>query len=163
MRQRNCSEDMLRSGSLPPPGIISHKVKPQASSSVPAELSQSRQASCTQWPCQYQHSLEHQWVQWFNVSLNPEAEHPSSLWSDADLWEESWNHHQCCLSWSRILWPCNEVIYLFFYNKKGHIFLGILKGTFTYAVRSFLSHSLTCLQPGFISSPVVFRKLSRIT
>lgn len=75
--------------------------------------------------------------------------------------QESWNHHQCCLSWNRILWTCNEVI--FFLIKKGHIFLGILKGTFTYAVRSFLSHSLTCLQPSFISSPVVFRKLSGIT
>lgn len=160
---------MLRSGSLPPPGIISHKVKPQASSSVPAELSQSRQASCTQWPCQYQHSLEQQWVQWFSVSLNPEAEHPSSLWSDADLWEERSMFRKAEITTSV---ACPEVEYCeyamkwfiyFFLNKKGHIFLGILKGTFTYAVRSFLSHSLTCLQPGFISSPVVFRKLSRIT
>jgi len=44
----------------------------------------------------------------------------------------------------------------------GHIFLGMIKGSFTCAIRSVLSDFPTCLKPNFNFGPVVSGELSGV-
>lgn len=97
-------EDSLPQGSLNP------GVKPLASPSTLAEWQPSwgRWASCTQQPHQHENAWEQQCLLQYKVPLRPKAECSLSHQSDTgparrmEHVQESWNHYQCCLSWSSI-------------------------------------------------------------
>lgn len=160
-------EDSLPQGSLNP------GVKPLASPSTLAEWQPSwgRWASCTQRP--HQRMPESSSV-CCNIRspCDPKQSvlYPTSQTRDL---REGWSMFR--KAEITISVACPEVVshkhtqkwFWFFLNliiwtAVGHIFLGMIKGSFTYAVRSILSHFLTYLQPSFNSDSIVSRKLSRM-